>query len=122
MLTRVQDFICNWFGGEAVSLQVNYTHTAEFQASGYAPFVVNGTEYGASRQYGNFSFTRIYESGHEVPYYQPVAALELFRRVLNNLVIADGNETVTATYQSNGSAQATHTEAYSVFTGQPDGL
>jgi carboxypeptidase C (cathepsin A) len=22
------------------------------------------------RQYGNFSFARIYESGHEVPYYQ----------------------------------------------------
>lgn len=32
--------------------------------------VVDGTEYGEVRQYGNFSFARIYESGHEVPYYQ----------------------------------------------------
>lgn len=32
--------------------------------------VVGGTEYGEVRQYGNFSFARIYESGHEVPYYQ----------------------------------------------------
>jgi carboxypeptidase C (cathepsin A) len=32
--------------------------------------MVDGTEYGEVRQYGNFSFARIYESGHEVPYYQ----------------------------------------------------
>lgn len=32
--------------------------------------VVDGTEYGEVRQYGNLSFVRIYESGHEVPYYQ----------------------------------------------------
>lgn len=64
------DYICNWFGGEAVSLAVNYTHAAEFRAAGYAPFVVNGTEYGAVREKGNFSFVRIYESGHQVPYFQ----------------------------------------------------
>jgi carboxypeptidase C (cathepsin A) len=32
--------------------------------------VVDGTEYGEVRQYGKFSFARIYESGHEIPYYQ----------------------------------------------------
>lgn len=32
--------------------------------------VVDGTEYGEVRQYGNFSFARIYEAGHEIPYYQ----------------------------------------------------
>lgn len=32
--------------------------------------MVDGIEYGEVRQYGNFSFARIYESGHEVPYYQ----------------------------------------------------
>lgn len=31
---------------------------------------VDGVEYGEVRQYGNFSFLRVYESGHEVPYYQ----------------------------------------------------
>jgi carboxypeptidase C (cathepsin A) len=116
-----KDYICNWFGGEAVSLNVNYTHSTEFQASGYAPFVVNGTEYGESRQYGNFSFTRVYESGHEVPYYQPVAALELFRRALGDLVLSDGTEKVTPAYQSNGSANATHTESFvTLYTGRPE--
>ena len=60
------DYICNWFGGEAISLAINYTHSEEFAASEYAPFVVDGEEYGEVRQYGNFSFLRIYEAGHEV--------------------------------------------------------
>lgn len=60
------DYICNWFGGEAISLDLNYTHKAEFAASDYAPFIVDGEEYGEVRQYGNFSFARVYEAGHEV--------------------------------------------------------
>jgi hypothetical protein len=70
------------------------------------------------RQYGNFSFLRIYESGHEVPYYQPLASLEFFRRVLANKAITDGVSDVTGTYEAgNGTgtgdnAQATHTEAF----------
>ncbi|KAK4545187.1 hypothetical protein LTR36_003366 [Oleoguttula mirabilis] len=106
------DFICNWFGGQAVSLAVNYTHAAEFRAADYAPFVVDGTEYGEVRQYGNFSFLRMYESGHEVPFYQPVGALEFFRRTLGNLVLADGSEALTADYSSPGLPNATHTESF----------
>jgi hypothetical protein len=49
------------FGGQAVSLAVNYTHAKEFRAADYAPFKLDGTEYGEVREYGNFSFTRIYE-------------------------------------------------------------
>lgn len=106
------DYICNWFGGEAVSLAMNYTHTAEFNAAGYTPFVVDGTEYGEVRQYGNFSFLRIYEAGHEVPFYQPVAALEMFRRVLANQILADGSAPLTGNYSSPGIAHATHTEPF----------
>ena len=106
------DYICNWFGGQAVSLQVGYTHSAEFRAAGYAPFVVDGTEYGQVRQYGNFSFMTIYEAGHEVPFYQPLASLELFRRVLGNLDIATGGVPLTGTYETKGNANETHTEPY----------
>ncbi|KAH8889062.1 alpha/beta-hydrolase [Thozetella sp. PMI_491] len=114
------DYSCNWFGGEAVSLEANYKNSAEFRSAGYAPFVVDGKEYGATRQYGNFSFTRVYDSGHEVPYYQPEASLELFCRVLSHLAIADGSEPVTPTYKTNGTAESTHTESYSGhFTGRP---
>jgi carboxypeptidase C (cathepsin A) len=106
------DYICNWFGGEAVSLAMNYTDSEEFQAAGYAPFVVDGEEYGEVREYGNFSFTRIYEAGHEIPYYQPKASLEIFKRVLSKLVISDGSQVVTDDYSTNGTAESTHTEPY----------
>ncbi|KAK6614240.1 serine carboxypeptidase [Botrytis cinerea] len=102
----------DWFGGEAISLAANYTHSAEFAAAGYAPFIVDGTEYGEVRQYGNFSFLRIYEAGHEVPYYQPVASLEFFRRTLLDLDIAEGKARVASNYSSPGIASATHTEPF----------
>lgn len=106
------DYICNWFGGEAVSNEIRYTHSKEFAKTGYVPFVINGTEYGEVRQYGNFSFLRIYEAGHEVPFYQPLASLEYFKRTLDNTDIATGKFDVTGDYTTNGTAKATHTEPY----------
>ena len=106
------DYICNWFGGQAVSLAVNYTDREEFANAGYAPFVVDGYEYGEVRQQGLFSFMRIYEAGHEVPFYQPLASLALFERVLGNVGIATGDTVLTGSYETNGTANATHTEPY----------
>jgi carboxypeptidase C (cathepsin A) len=106
------DYICNWFGGQAVSLATQYTHTAEFAKAGYTPMLVDGVEYGETREYGNFSFTRVYESGHEVPYYQPIAALQLFNRTINMWDIATGTTKISGTYETNGTAEATHTNSY----------
>jgi carboxypeptidase C (cathepsin A) len=106
------DYICNWFGGQAVSLAAQYTHTAEFAKAGYTPMLVDGVEYGETREYGNFSFTRVYESGHEVPYYQPIAALQLFNRTINMWDIATGTTKISGTYETNGTAEATHTNSY----------
>jgi carboxypeptidase C (cathepsin A) len=75
----------NWFGGQAISLSVDYTHSKQFRAAGYEAMMVDGTEYGEVRQYGNFSFARIYESGHEVPYYQRKFNPDLIFRM--NLVL-----------------------------------
>ncbi|KAF9700088.1 hypothetical protein EKO04_001423 [Ascochyta lentis] len=110
------DYICNWFGGEAISLAVQYTHSKEFHSAGYEPMVVDGTEYGEVRQYGNFSFARVYESGHEVPYYQPEAALAYFNRTLFHYDIATGEKKVTANLTSSGQANATHTNSFVPLT------
>ncbi|PWY72528.1 alpha/beta-hydrolase [Aspergillus sclerotioniger CBS 115572] len=74
------DYICNWVGGQAISLAVNYTHAVQFRTAAYRPMTVDGLEYGETQEYGNFSFTRVYQAGHEVPYYRPIAALQLFNR------------------------------------------
>ena len=78
--------------------------------------MVNGTEYGETREYGLFSFTRMYEAGHTVSFYQPLASLELFRRHLGNLVIADGSEAVYPDSGTKGKASATHTEPFVAVT------
>lgn len=107
------DYICNWFGGEAVSLATQWRHSSDFAASGYTPFVVDGVEFGETREYGNFSFTRIYESGHEVPYYQPIAALGFFSRAINGLDMATGTFKIDGTNGGTlGEATATHGEPF----------
>jgi carboxypeptidase C (cathepsin A) len=42
--------------------------------------------HGQVNQAGNFSIVRIYESGHEVPFYQPLASLEIFGRAINERI------------------------------------
>ncbi|KAL4774098.1 Alpha/Beta hydrolase protein [Aspergillus nidulans var. acristatus] len=106
------DYICNWFGGQAVSLAVKYPHSKQFQAAGYTPLLVDGVEYGETREYGNFSFSRVYEAGHEVPYYQPAASLQLFNRTLFGWDIAEGNVQIWPGYSTNGTAWPTHTESF----------
>lgn len=87
-----RDYACNWYGGELLSLAIPYEHSEDFASAGYTPVVVNDTYIGGQvRQYGNLSFTRVYEAGHEVPAYQPETAFKIFQRALFNFDIATGN-------------------------------
>ncbi|KAI9146889.1 Mutanase [Paramyrothecium foliicola] len=87
------DYVANWMGGEAISLAANYTYATEFRATAYEPFIVKNTTYGETRQFKNFSFTKLDEAGHDVPFYQPLASLEIFKRVLAGERISDGRPT-----------------------------
>ncbi|KAL4919475.1 Alpha/Beta hydrolase protein [Aspergillus aurantiobrunneus] len=100
-----RDYACPWNGGEEVSLQVDYSNAAEFRAAGYAPLQTNSSYVGGSvRQHGNFSFTRVYEAGHEVPAYQPETAYEIFHRAMFNRDIATGKISTAknSTYSTKG--------------------
>ncbi|KEF59139.1 uncharacterized protein A1O9_03983 [Exophiala aquamarina CBS 119918] len=99
-----RDFACNWIGGEAVSLAINHTHTQDFHEASYQPIHANESYVGGQvRQYGNLSFSRVYESGHEVPSYQPETAYKIFHRALFNLDISTGEVDTAA----NGSYSTT---------------
>ncbi|GAB7360241.1 hypothetical protein MBLNU230_g8001t1 [Neophaeotheca triangularis] len=99
-----RDFACNWLGGEAVSLAINYTNTEQFAAAGYEGIQTNASYIGGQvRQYGNLSFTRVYEAGHEVPSYQPETAYAIFMRALFNKDIATGQiNTAEGEYATQG--------------------
>ncbi|KAF2221809.1 Alpha/Beta hydrolase protein [Elsinoe ampelina] len=86
-----RDFACNWIGGEAASLAIDYSGSEEFRAAGYQPILTNETYIGGQvRQHGNLSFVRLYEAGHEAPAYQPETAYKILMRLLNNKDVATG--------------------------------
>lgn len=87
----------NWIGGEAVSLAVNHTDRAKFHAAGYESIHTNSSYIGGVvRQYGNLSFSRVYQAGHGAAGQQPETAFQIIRRALFNLDIATGTKPVTA--------------------------
>ena len=102
-----RDYACNWIGGEAVSLAVKYSQSAAFASAGYTNITVNSTYVGGLvRQHGNFSFSRVFDAGHEVPAYQAETSYELFRRAIFNRDIATGtlDTARNATYSTTGLA------------------
>lgn len=112
MIYGDRDFLCNWMGGEAVSFSVAAQSPAyaPFYSAGYADIVVNETYVGgAVRQYGNLSFSRIYDAGHLVPAYQPETAFTVFTRIIMGNDISLGKSVDLATFTSNGTANATQT-------------
>jgi hypothetical protein len=93
------DYNCNWLGGQVVASLIN--------ATGYSQA---GFVHGQVKQSGLFSFLRIYESGHEVPFYQPLAALEIFERALKQVDIATGMEKCDHDYLTVGTPTSDYRE------------
>ncbi|KAK1464134.1 serine carboxypeptidase [Colletotrichum melonis] len=95
MMYGDRDYACNWVGGEKASLAIPYNRSIDFANAGYAPLITPDGVTGMTRQFGNYSFSRVYQAGHEVPSYQPVTAYEIFMRATFNRDIATGLIPVT---------------------------
>lgn len=64
-----RDMRCPWNGVENLSLKANWTGAEEFRGAGYEYIRTNKKyEGGVVRQYGNLSFARIFEAGHDSKY------------------------------------------------------
>ncbi|UZJ55478.1 hypothetical protein CBS101457_004798 [Exobasidium rhododendri] len=112
------DYNCNWLGGEAVASEINHHG---YSTAGYTNIKTSdGVTHGQTKQSGLFSFSRIYESGHEVPFYQPLAALEVFHRSITGRDIATGKTVISKGYTTKGSKQSTYMEGNSTIS--PDVL
>jgi len=110
-----RDYICNWLGGEAVSFAIagasGLSYLPWYSAS-YAPIVANASYVGGVvRQFGNLSFSRIYDAGHLVPAYQPETMFTVFARIIAGTDIGTGNLVDLATFASTGDANSTHTNS-----------
>ncbi|KAI1170071.1 Alpha/Beta hydrolase protein [Nemania sp. FL0916] len=102
------DYNCNWLGSEQIATAVN---APGYSKAGYRDVQTSdGVVHGQVRQAGKFSFTRVYESGHEVPFYQPLAALEYFQRAISGKDIETGKEKVGKGYRTDGPSVSTYRE------------
>ena len=114
MIYGDSDYICNWLGGEAVSFSIaaQSPALAPFYSAGYADIVVNDSYVGgAVRQFGNLSFSRIYDAGHLISAYQPETAFTVFTRIIMGTGISLGDPVDLTAFTTTGDANATHTNS-----------
>lgn len=107
------DYNCNWLGNQAVTDEIN---PIGWSGAGYINVTTSdGIVHGQVKQSSNFAFARVFESGHEVPFYQPLISLEMLERTLNGTDIATGQvqTSLGSGYQTGGTRESKYREGNS---------
>ncbi|KAJ7915164.1 Alpha/Beta hydrolase protein [Mycena leptocephala] len=76
------DINCNWLGGHASVLAMDWYGKKRLADTPFHNMTIRGSTVAAIQNVDNFSFARVYNAGHEVPAFQPLAALEIFKQVI----------------------------------------
>ncbi|RYO81341.1 hypothetical protein DL766_004492 [Monosporascus sp. MC13-8B] len=77
------DYICNWLGNLAWTEALEWPGHKDFAGAQLEGLTLGDKEYGQVKSTGNFTFMRIYQAGHMVPFNQPEASLDFFNRWLD---------------------------------------
>ncbi|KAK6198734.1 carboxypeptidase Y precursor [Scheffersomyces amazonensis] len=76
-----KDYICNWLGNHAWSDALDYEDHESFESQALKPwYTAENKLAGEVKNYKKFTFLRVYDAGHMVPYDQPAAALDMVNR------------------------------------------
>ncbi|KAI9499237.1 Alpha/Beta hydrolase protein [Zychaea mexicana] len=80
------DWICNWFGNKAWSLNMEWPGKQGYGQAADEPWYNEKTfkQAGEVRSHDGLTFLRVFDAGHMVPYDQPENALDFFARWLQN--------------------------------------
>ncbi|TDH67060.1 hypothetical protein CCR75_007933 [Bremia lactucae] len=73
------DFIVNWMGCKAWTLELPWSQHLEFLAAEDKAWTVEGKKAGRIRQVGPLAFQQVFEAGHMVPMNQPKNALAMLK-------------------------------------------
>lgn len=63
------DWECNWVGNLASIDTVSYPGQKNFTEAALKPYKLNGVAAGEFKVSGNMAFLKVYQAGHEIPYY-----------------------------------------------------
>lgn len=75
----VEDFICNYMGGETWTNKLEWSGQKVFSNLTYQPFET----YGQYKSFNGFTFLKVYNAGHMVPMDQPQVALVMLEKFLS---------------------------------------
>ncbi|TFK38771.1 serine carboxypeptidase [Crucibulum laeve] len=82
-----QDWICNWVGNEAWTLELEWSGQEEFGSQDLREWTVDGKRAGLTRSAGGLTFATVEGAGHMVPYDKPKESLALVNRWLNGTAL-----------------------------------
>jgi cathepsin A (carboxypeptidase C) len=80
-----KDFICNWLGNENWVRNLEWSGQKGIADAKVHPWIVDGEKAGTKFNYEKFTFLRVFEAGHMVPYNQPENSLSM----INSWVAGD---------------------------------
>lgn len=76
------DWICNWVGNQVAAEAVSFPGQGAFNAKELTSYTVNGVAGGTFKTQDNLSFLKVFGAGHEVPFYTPALALQVFEQTM----------------------------------------
>ncbi|KAL3447813.1 Alpha/Beta hydrolase protein [Aspergillus insuetus] len=82
------DWICNWLGFKETADKVSFDGHNEFASKKLVDYTVKGEKKGTYKTVNNLSYLRVFEAGHEVPYYQPEISLQAFKQTMQGKPIS----------------------------------
>ncbi|KAI0178527.1 putative carboxypeptidase S1 [Hypoxylon sp. FL1284] len=74
------DYVCNWLGTLRTADEVEWPGQKAFESRTLGPYTLNGVQKGTFKSADNLVFMRIFEAGHNVPFYQPEVSLQIFEQ------------------------------------------
>jgi len=103
-----RDYRCPWVSGEGLSLAANWTGAAAYRKAGYEEIHVNSSYVGGVvKQHGLLSFSRVFEAGHGVSWYQPETSYRIFNRAVSGRDISSGTKDLSRHCGSETSSYST---------------